>query len=253
MKPKLKNALLSLGLKNEEIDIYLTLLKLKQALLSEIARELGVNRTTLYPYIDGLLKRSLVRKSIKGKRIVYVPESPKKLLDIKRGQDKLLSFALPELEKMFSDIKEKPEVLFFSGKRSISDIYDKMTQNPGFLYSIFSPKEYFKLFNENDGEKFLQNIEKYGIELKELVPNDKDGKEYKEYGYTPLLGKPFKFKKHEVRILPKDINIENDILINSSSIALVSPKTETAIWIQNESLSNTFKSIFNFLWQLSDK
>jgi len=250
---QIQNALSSLGLKSEEIEIYLTLLKLKEALLTEIAREMGVNRTTLYPYIDSLLKRSLIRKSVKGKRITFVPESPKRLLDIKRKQDKLLSSAMPKLEKLFSEIKDKPELLFFSGKRAILELYESMTESPGFLYALFSPKDYFELFNENDGEKFLRNIEKHGIDFKELVPSDKEGKEYQEYGYTPLLGKPFKFKKREIRLLPDGFEVENDILINSSSLALVSPKTQSAIWIKNESLSKTHRSIFDLLWNLSEK
>ncbi len=250
---KLFEALESLGLKEEEIRIYLSLLKLGEALLSDIAREIGANRTTLYPYMERLLSFDLVRKSIKGKRIAYLAQEPRKILELKKRQDRLLEESLPKLQELYQGSQISAlKVISFEGLRAVRELYDEMTRDTGFLYSIFSPKELFEVFNENDGVKFLKNVEEHGIDLKELVPDDEDGRLYAQYGYTPLLGKPFKFKKRPVRLLEKT-EVLNDILISYEKTAFVSYKTQSAVLIKDRSVSQTHKNIFELLWQSAKK
>ena len=242
-------ALAAFGLKDEEIRIYLSLLNLGEALLTDIAREIGANRTTLYPYMDRLMRFDLIRKSIKGKRIAYMAQDPAKIMELKKRQDRLLDNALPKLQELFQESGTSAlKVISFDGLRAMRKLYDEMSQETGYLYSIFSPKELFEIFNENDGVKFLKNVEKNGIDLKELVPDDEDGRLYAQYGYTPLLGKPFKFKKRPVRLLEKT-EVLNDILISYDKTAFISYKSQSAVLIKDRFISQTHKNIFERLWQ----
>ncbi len=240
----------TLGLKKEEAELYIALLGLKSALLSDLAREIGANRTTLYPYMDALLNLGLVRKSVKGKRVLYIAESPEKLKELQKKQERALSQSLSKLQELFASSSGSPStVLFYEGDNGMRAIYDEMINETGFLYSIFSVDEYFNAFENNkDGESFLKKIEKRGIELKELVENSKAGREYKKYGYSPQLGKPFKFKKRPIKLLPVGFKVSADLLIAADKLAFISLVSKHAILIKDKQIASLQKEIFDQLW-----
>ncbi len=240
----------TLGLKKEEAELYITLLELKSALLTDLAREIGANRTTLYPYMDSLLRLGLVRKSIKGKRVLYIAEDPSGLKDLQKKQERALSQSLDRLQEIFNSASNKPRsVLFYEGDDGIRAIYNEMISDTGFLYSIFSVDKYFELFAASkEGEKFLKEVERRGIDLRELVEDSESGREYKAYGYIPELGKVYKFKKRPIKILPKYFDVGSDILIAADKVAFVSLVSKSALLIKDKQIAAVQKNLFEQVW-----
>ncbi len=239
-----------LGLKKEEAELYIAILSLKSALLSDLARDIGANRTTLYPYMDTLLDLGLVRKSVKGKRVLYIAENPERLKELQKKQERALSQSMTKLQELFSASSGSPStVLFYEGDDGMRAIYDEMINETGFLYSVFSVDEYFNVFeNSKYGELFLKKIEERGIELRELVENTDAGREYKEYGYSPQLGKPFKFKRRPIKLLPSGFQVSADLLIASEKLAFVSLANKHAILIKDKQIASVQKAMFDKLW-----
>ncbi len=245
----LLDALESLGLKQEEAQIYIALLELKEALLSDIAKTLGANRTTLYPYVNRLLKMGLLKKSVKGKRILYLPESPEILKKIQEAQARKLNANIANLQELYSASRNEPTVLFYNGIDGMRQIYDEMISETGFLYSIFSVDDYFEIFqNSRDGEKFLKEVEKKGIDLKELVKHSASGVNYAEYGYLPQIGKIYKFNKRPIKLLPEDFKINSDLLISHEKVAFVSLRSQNALLVKDKDIAKLQKLLFENLW-----
>lgn len=92
-----------LGLKSEEALIYVKLLKNGPASLSELSRKLQINRTTLYPYIENLLSMFLIKKTEKGKKVIYTARNPKILKKLIDEKQKTLSKIFEDLENLYKN------------------------------------------------------------------------------------------------------------------------------------------------------
>jgi sugar-specific transcriptional regulator TrmB len=94
---KLKKGLVVIGLTNLEADVYLKLLKLKKAKASELARTTKVTRTQLYPLLEKLIKKGVVKK-IDKKVIIYKAIEPDKLISLLHKWKKEQMALLKEIE-----------------------------------------------------------------------------------------------------------------------------------------------------------
>ena len=75
MLEQLKN----IGLSDNEAKVYLAMLELGPSSVVDIARKAEINRPTAYVQIEFLKKRGLVSTQTKGKKQLYIAESPEHL------------------------------------------------------------------------------------------------------------------------------------------------------------------------------
>ena len=126
------NKLKDIGLSEKEAKVYLGMLELGPATVLEISAKAEINRPTTYLQIESLKKRGLVSTQIKGKKQLFMAESPeqldillereKKILEQKQGE---LKEILPELESLFRTSDSKPVVRFFEGKEGLMKILEE--------------------------------------------------------------------------------------------------------------------------------
>ena len=58
-----------IGLSEKEAKIYLALLQVDSALISDLAEKTKINRTTVYPVLESLAKKGLVSELQEGKKM----------------------------------------------------------------------------------------------------------------------------------------------------------------------------------------
>ena len=63
-----KQQLINIGLSNNEVDIYLSLLESGQSLVGEITKKTKINRTHIYDRLQKLINKGLVSYIIKNNR-----------------------------------------------------------------------------------------------------------------------------------------------------------------------------------------
>ena len=68
-----------LGLSENEAKVYLAMLELGPATVLEIAAKALMNRPTVYVQIESLKQRGLVSTQSKGKKQIFIAESPSHL------------------------------------------------------------------------------------------------------------------------------------------------------------------------------
>src|SRR3989344_6740207 len=120
--------LTSLGLSDNEAKVYMAML--------EISAKAGVNRPTTYVQIESLKKMGLVSSQVKGKKQLFIAESPDQLefvieREIKTIEDKKAELArmMPELSGLFNVSGDKPQVRFFEGKEGLIKMQDEMLRS----------------------------------------------------------------------------------------------------------------------------
>ncbi|MFA6537676.1 MAG: helix-turn-helix domain-containing protein, partial [Patescibacteria group bacterium] len=161
---KLMKALLQLNLTEKEIYTYVVLLEMNKATVQEISIESGINRVSVYSAIEILKKRGLISEGRKGKRRVYVAESPNFLLSfveekkqaVKKEEDLLQSFVLPMLNAINVKQENKPQIKFFEKAEGINRVFDEYVlrspdvincgsyETAGRIISLKQEKEYFE-------------------------------------------------------------------------------------------------------------
>src|SRR3989344_3615135 len=134
MTSKLNNlilkSLIEFGLSEKEAKVYLALLELEVAQVSEIAKSANINRSSTYVVLEALKSKGLVSTSEDKKVQQYVAISPEMLLqEAKDRANKAeemknnISNIVPELKALFKDTKQKPKIKVYEGKEAVKQIY----------------------------------------------------------------------------------------------------------------------------------
>jgi sugar-specific transcriptional regulator TrmB len=99
----IKRGLITVGLTNLESEVYIELLKLKQAKASELAEVTKITRTQLYPLLERLVEKGVIKK-IDNKVVIYKAIEPDEFISLlnkwKKDKDRILKGLVKEIRKI---------------------------------------------------------------------------------------------------------------------------------------------------------
>src|SRR6185436_1622671 len=125
---ELQEILEKIGLNQKEAMVYMALLELGTSSVEGIARKAGTKRPTTYLILDDLQKKGLATLVPRAKKVLYMPESPDKIIsDLNRKQELVKRF-LPNFLAVYNEPKNKPQILLYEGKEAVRDLYEKILQ-----------------------------------------------------------------------------------------------------------------------------
>ena len=131
------------GLHEKEAKVYLALLELGTADVSDIAAKAGVKRPTSYLVLDELKKKGLVSQ-VPAKVNLFTAESPEKLQAEMYKKQELYKRFLPNMLALYNLRKEKPQVQLFEGIEGVKQVYEKIYSSPEVLF-FGTPSEILKI------------------------------------------------------------------------------------------------------------
>lgn len=237
--------LANLGLTKRSSVVYLELLRKGLLSVSDIARDTAQTRVAVYAALRELMEVGLVVVHPKGKYKVYAAAPPKKLEDrfvqIADKFDEHIA-ALGALREKTNDTR--PSVEYSEGREAIKAIYDDVATslNPGDTYYRYSST---KVRNgERTGGTYISK--KYRLlrnkkQLERLVITNEPNKNSK------LLN-----LDREVKVIPPDFDLfEYNVsqVIYGDKVAVIDYNTETAMVIENKTVAQFQKKIFELLWR----
>lgn len=241
MTPKdLKSA----GMGTKEAGCYLSLLELGEATIGELVKKSKLKRTTLYDILDLLKEKNLVSLSKKGKKVLYVAESPEKLMEKAEEDTKKLEKILPELLSIANNLKKKPKLRYFEGVEGIKEVYKDVLRHPVQKIQAWAPESIIRdidvsFFDDFYTPKLLEN--KMLIEL--IAPNVPIFQKHKGDNTVPTR----KIKLVDPARFPFSVEI---CLYGRDKIGVMSYKDQMGLVIESESIAKTLKSIFELQWGL---
>jgi sugar-specific transcriptional regulator TrmB len=240
-----------IGLTDNEIKLYITLLKVGSSTAYDLSKKTGIYRVHVYDKLEQLMDKGLVTHVYRGSKKHFQatpPQRIKQYLDEKRKtldrQEDAVDSLLPELEAMARLPTEDIRVEVFKGKE-------------GMKY-------------------FFKDIVKVGKEV--LIMGMDDAKYEKETPYAiqqyfrDLRHKKIKerviaVKKEGMYIFPKDVattstyrflesdqfNPTNTFVYGDRVVIITWGTPVTAIMIQNPGLAETYRNHFEHLWKIASK
>lgn len=247
-----QEALAEFGFSKKESAVYLAITKLQHANANQVAKEAGVERTTVYDILEDLTKRGVVTKSIVGKRQTYIAEPPERLQDILHRQQSALATALPAFHALQGKNARKPAVRFYTTIENIKDALMATVKGHEKLRRDFASVEHIVDFL---GQRFIERqIEtrvRNGTRVRSLraIPSKRGWSERDWYLRTndPKI-------LREVRYLPKAAVFEPAVFVHDSTVTVISSKVESfALVIESPELSQAMKTLFDAAWITAKK
>ena len=228
------------GLSKNEAKIYLSLMEKGQGTVSDIAKNTGLHRPTVYKFLPDLQAKGLLATTRKGKRTHFLAESPKKLerlLDQKTIEAREL---LPELAETFEKHKHTPVVKFYDGRQGIREVFDDILFNLKrgeifYRYSsrkepmndLYLPKDYRKRRDAKQLERFVIASEGYAKKKKTRLE--------RQIKIVPESFDPF------------DYNIT--LIIYADKVAMIDFNSDTAFIIENTKFAFFQRALFQLLYK----
>ncbi len=240
-----------IGLTDNEIRIYIMLLKIGSSTAYEISQKTGIYRVHVYDKLEQLMNKGLVTQVYKGARKHFQATHPSKikqyLEDKKRQlevQEKEVASILPELEAMTRLPREDTKVEVFKGKEGLKyflkDIIKTkqevlITGIDDARYHEALPifmKQYFRDLRKNKIKERVITVKKKGVYM-----FDKKTASTTDYRFLE----------------EKQFNPTNTFVYGDKTVIVSWGTPVTAIMIQNEEVAETHRSHFEYLWKIASK
>ncbi len=230
-----------LGLNTHEVRLYLALLQLPGAGISDLHRETGMYRPLIYRTLPLLIEKGLAVKVVKGKRKQYSAESPDKLAALVTNLTKDLEETLPDLKEMYQARTERPSIKYFEGRRGVAQVYT----------DIVTSLKRDDVFYRYSSAAEIGRVEKYiPAEYKKV----RDKKELQRFVISSavIAARTPKDMNRATKVVPPEPGIfESNItqIIYGNKTALIDYNTETALVIENAKVAAFQKEIFKLLYK----
>lgn len=238
MRMELIAGLERLNFSVNESKVYLTLLRIGASLAGRIAKEAQLDRSSTYNALKLLIERGIVSTVFENKRTTYVPADPKKIIDYFKEKEELASALIPSLRAQYAVSKEKKNLTLFQGYRGLKTIFQDILDSVGKddEYLVMGSEGQFRDRMPHYAPLFRSLKEKKGMKTKMLIRE----------GRT----KTSRARYTQYRQVPSDVVSPATINIYAGKVAiLIWDEKPEAILIENENVSRTMKSYFDFMWK----
>ena len=244
----MRQILKKLNFSSKEIDVYLAVLKLGSASVTELARRAEIKRPTTYVVLEKLKELGLVSLSRKKGKQIFTAESPEKLFklleeekEILLSKEKELKDSLPKLKALTKKDTTVPIVRYYKGKEGVWNIINDLMSSQYDARMITSGKAFDILGKKRIEKDVLQKRKQLGT--KSYIISDHDSHQIDTYRKKELLFREFRF-------LPETIDLNSLVYIYEDKVALIFLKSFlTGIVIENKELFLVFKFMFDSLWK----
>ncbi len=242
---KTKELLVTIGFSEHQAAVYMALLKLGRATVSEIARKAGINRTTGYDILDSLVEKGMVTISGKKPKQEYVAESPQRIGTYLEAEaertSKQISIAkelIPELSSAHN-VTDRPRVMFYEGKEGLERVYEDTLTSHEPIRGYANVEDMHNTLPNYFPRYYARRAEKK-IMIRGIFPA------------TPAALERTRHDAEETResaLIPADqYYFSPEIDIYDDKVMIASWREKLGIIIQSKEVAEAMKSIYELAW-----
>ncbi|HEY4527032.1 MAG TPA: helix-turn-helix domain-containing protein [Candidatus Paceibacterota bacterium] len=238
-------ALTNVGFDEKEARVYLSLLELGEAPVSQIAKRAEVKRSITYHVLERLKTDGYVQSLVENKVKRFSAVDPLRVLSTHQVAVEELRFMLPLIRALQDKGQKMPRIEFFEGKKAIVSVY--------------------RLLEKSSDVRFLTSIQ----HLNTLIPEEVEGwvRRYesrvrlsKNKVQTTLLPDTPEDRTwaervvragQRVRLMPKQFNMEMDFSVGNDMLAITSFDPLFIVVIHSEQIAHSAAILFDLAWKAS--
>lgn len=241
-----KEPLLSLGLSNKEVLIYIALLEIGKGTVTEVTRKAGINRTTGYDILDDLVAKKFISVSGKEPKQEYLAESPERIINYLEAQEtaaaeriKRAKSFIPQL-KTIHNIKNRPRVRFYEGEEGLKEVYEDTLTSHEDLRSLALVDQAEHTL-EGYFPKYYQRRAGKGIHIRAIFPDSP--------GARHLKTKDYMESRTSLIIPTNKFDVKPEINVYDDKVMIASWSEKLGIIIESQEIANAVKQLFELAWE----
>lgn len=230
----------NLGLSKNESKVYLSLIKLGSASVSQIAKISNAHRVNIYDALERLQEKGFVASTIKSNKKYFRAASPEIIKDLikqKEEQIKQSKQALPTLIYSYKNSMKKQELSSFKGVLGVKTVLNEILNS--------KPKEILNFGSTKSVETFsklhVDIWESQRIKLKipmKIITSKKIKNIVKER------------KLQKIKFIEKPFDTFTSTVIWNNHVAIFLWLEEPlATLIESKELADSYKNYFYSLWE----
>lgn len=241
MDNELVKLLQKTGFSQKEAMVYLALLELGQADISDIAKKAGLKRAIVYVLIENLLEKGCATQLPNRKINTYQAIDPGVILTQTKNTAQNLAEMVPYLRSLHDKSRKRPKIHFIDTKEGILKIYDDINNydNQFFISSYSKIEEHFPGAMKMWIDGYKKTRHKY--KGRHLIP-EKD----KNF---PVV-KDFLAIGQKIKVITGVEEIKMDFAIYGNKIAITSFENKPYIVaIESQDLVDSLMPIMEIAWK----
>jgi len=236
----LLESLQKIGLSKKESRIYLSLLSLGAASVSDIADSAGIKRPTAYIILYELRKKGLVLKTPHASRTIFQAKRPDELYEQAVNNVNSFERVLPKLLSINQPSKTM-KTFYYEGtegvKEAIAYKIDKLKGKK--LVAFWARNKTLPSTTLDIYKNWNKKYEKLDIDIKVITPKDEYSVEY--FKQFPRIYENIKF------IPEQDYSSEISIEACDNFVRIMDGHELKAVIIENQRISDAIKQIFSLV------
>lgn len=241
----LKPHLIEMGLSDKEANVYLALLELGKGSVSKIAQKAGIQRTTGYSILDGLVNKGLAIVSGKEPKQEYIAEKPEKIIVFLEANISQLQEQLKKAQSLTPQLKSihklgsKAQVKFYEGEKGLKEVYEDTLTSSEEIRAYATLDDMYAALPGYFPDYFKRRAKKK-ISIRAIIP------------FTQAAEERMKFNKEEMRtsvLVPeKDFRFSPEINIYDNKVMIASWREKLGIIIESKEIADAMKKIYELAW-----
>lgn len=243
----MKDFLEKIGLSEKEASIYLHLLKVDNNSVADIAKHTKINRTTVYPVLEQLMKKEFVEEIKEGGKIFYKARTPERIESYLQEQKIKIEEQtheardiIPQLKGVMRQEGERPVIEYHEGRDAIVNAIKTRNFDPkdkDYFYTIYPRDRIEKLFTEKE------------LQLARSIRINKDIRSKSIYTYNKGEYAPDN-TGDRIRIDSRDYPIKADISVHGDTIHIHTLGEHLgSIYIKSLDVADTFRTLFRIAFK----
>ena len=242
--PQKAKILNELGLQGNETAVYLALLSLGTNPASTLAKKAGLNRCTCYAVIERLIQKGFIGQIIKSNIAYFTAVEPCHLLTHLKTKHLELEKRINILGKSIDNLNQskkdhnRPKVVFFEGKAGLCNILEDTLRSSDEIRIFASLNGLHKILPDYL-PGYHQRLNKINLPVKAIYPASELSYYYKSKYHNQDI---------EYQLIPPEYNFQLNIFIFENKVAIISPKADFGILIENKDMFDAQKRVFDFFW-----
>ncbi len=240
----MKENLKELGLTNNEIEVYLTLLRKGSISVNEIAERSGLHRQAVYDALDRLLEKGFVSFVTKNNKKYFQGINPEKIMEFIKEKEEKFRSILPELINLTKLPREDTLVEVFKGKGIVRTVY----------------RDIIKEFQRKHGEVLISGVDERKFMEEDKIALYQHLKRLRKLGCKERIlireGDTYLVKgtQTEYRWIPEEAFNPTPIYVYNNKLTIIIwGNPNYAVMIDNKNLAVSYRKQFNLLWKISKK
>ena len=255
MPPAVTKALKEIGLSDKEVAVLVVLLEHGPMLVSAIAKQARINRTTAYGLLKELMAKSLVSQVKKEGADRFQSIAPELLpayierrRDILADSKKAVEEAVPQIKLLRAKGKSLPKVQFFEGAEGVQQAYEDTLENnkEKFMRDLTGIDAAYSNLDPKFVQYYLNKRTKLGIRATYIAPKTEAAIEATKEDEKYI---------RKAKFIPPQYVFESEVCIydNKDGIFSYAKENPVALIIEDDTIAHTMKTLFDYIESTTEK